>query len=335
MSTKSKKNIAVISGGFSSEFYISLKSGEAIASNIDKEKYNVYSVQIKKDEWILTNDLNCGIIINKNDFSFSDNGQKTKFDCVVSAIHGTPGEDGLLQGYFDMLDIPYVGSGVLTSSITFNKFYCNNYLRNFKNINISDSVLITKGQNIDTKNIIEKVGLPCFVKPNAGGSSFGVTKAKKEEDIIPAIETAFKESDQVIIERFAKGDEIQCGIFKIKGKEYKLPLVEIVSKNEFFDYQAKYDPNFCEEIIPARISEELTLKCQKITSEIYDALHCKGIVRMDFILKDNEFWFLEVNTIPGMTNESLVPQMIKKSGMTIKEVMTILIEDTLNNEISI
>lgn len=331
MNTNIKKNIAVLSGGFSSEFFISLKSGEAIANNLDCEKFNVFTIQIKKDEWILTNDLNCGIVIDKNDFTFSDKGQKVGFDCVVSAIHGTPGEDGLLQAYFDMQKIPYTGCGVLTSSLTFNKFYCNTFLKNFESFNISDSVLINKdNDSIDTEYIIAQVGLPCFVKPNAGGSSFGVTKVKQEKDLIHAINTAIKESDQVIIERFAPGTEIQCGVFKTKEKEYRLPPVEIVSKNEFFDYQAKYDPNFCEEIIPARISDQLIEKCQDITSDIYDALHCKGIVRMDFILKEQEFWFLEVNTIPGMTNESIIPKMISKAGMTFKEVMTLLIEDALN-----
>ncbi len=332
MKTERKKNIAVVSGGFSSEFYISLKSGEAIATNIDKEKYNVYTIQIKKDEWILTNDLNCGIVINKNDFSFNDNGQKTKFDCVISAIHGTPGENGLLQGYFDMLEIPYVGSGVLTSSITFNKYYCNNYLRDMPNINIAKSLMVTKGQNVNTAEVIKHVGLPCFVKPNAGGSSFGITKVKKEENLIAAIDEAIKESNQVIIEQYIEGDEIQCGIFKALGKEYKLPLVEIVSKNEFFDYQAKYDPDYSDEIIPARISDELTEKCQEISSKIYDALNCSGIARLDYILKDNEFWFLEANTIPGMTNESIVPQMIEKAGMTFTQVMSILIEDKLKED---
>jgi len=321
-----KKNIAVLAGGNSSEYFISLKSAETIANEIDKEKYNVFTVQIKGNEWTLINDLNCGLIIHKNDFSFTDKGQKEKFDLVVSAIHGTPGEDGLLQAYFDMLQIPYVGSGVLASSLTFNKYYCNTFLRNFNIVNIAKSILLRKGIKYNTNEIIEKLGLPCFVKPNAGGSSFGISKVKEKEDLENAINEAFKESDEVIIEEFIKGDEIQCGIFKTKEKEYKLPLVEIVPETEFFDYKAKYE-SLSEEIIPARISEELTKKCQNITSELYDALNCKGIVRMDFILKDGEYWFLEANTIPGMTSESLVPQMLRKANMTIKEVMTLLIED--------
>jgi len=326
-----KKNIAVLAGGNSSEYFISLKSAETIANEIDKEKYNVYTVQIKGSEWTLINNLNCGLIIHKNDFSFTDRGQKEKFDLVVSAIHGTPGEDGLLQAYFDMIGMPYVGSGVLASSLTFSKFYCNTFLNNFDILNIAKSLLIRKGTEYNTDEIIDELALPCFVKPNAGGSSFGISKVKKKEDLDAAIDSAFKESDEVIIEEYIAGDEIQCGIFKTKESEYKLPLVEIISKTEFFDYKAKYDPNFSEEIIPARISNELTEECQNITSELYDALNCKGIVRMDFILKDGEYWFLEANTIPGMTNESLVPQMIKKAGMTIKEVMSLLIEDVFEN----
>ncbi len=324
-----KPNIAVLSGGNSSEFFISLKSADTVAAHIDKEKYNVFVVQIKGNEWTLMNDLNCGLIINKNDFSFSDNGQKETFDLVVPVIHGTPGENGLLQAYFEMLAIPYIGSGVLASALTFNKYYCNTFLRNSKIVNIAESVLIRDKQPYNSAEIISKLGLPCFVKPSAGGSSFGVSKVKSVNEFDKAIEIALKESDEVIIESFIKGAEIQCGIFKTNEKVFVLPLVEIVSKNEFFDYQAKYDPNFAEEIIPARISNELTLKCQNITSQLYDALNCKGIVRMDFILKDDEFWFLEVNTVPGMTNESLVPQMIRKAGLTIKEVMNSLIFDKI------
>ena len=297
--------------------------------NLDKKKYNVFVVQIKGSEWILTNDLNCGLIINKDDFSFNDNGQKVKFDIVFPAIHGTPGENGLLQAYFELLNIPVIGSDVLSSALTFNKFYCNTYLRSFDIVNIANSLLITEGKDFRIEEIINKVGLPCFVKPNAGGSSFGITKVKKAEEMREAIINAFQESKQVIIEQFIEGDEIQCGFFKTTKKEYPLPLVEIISKNEFFDYQAKYDSDFNEEIIPARLSDQLTKKCQNITSKLYDVLNCSSIVRMDFILKKGEFWFLEANTIPGMTNESIVPKMIKKAGMTFSEVADLLINEKL------
>ncbi len=325
-------NIAILAGGNSSEFFISLKSAENIAKEIDKSKYTVFRVQIKQNEWTLLDDLSCGIPIDKNDFSFSYKGQKETFDLVISAIHGTPGEDGLLQAYFDMLSIPYVGSGVLASSLTFNKYYCNKYLKQTGAVNIAESVLIRKDKAYCLDEIIEKTALPCFVKPAAGGSSFGVSKVKKKEDFEKAVNEALKESNEVIVEQFIEGKEIQCGLFKTKGRCVVLPLVEIVSKNEFFDYQAKYDPDFADEIIPARISGELTAKCQNISSKLYDLLNCKGIVRIDFILQGDAFWFLEVNTVPGMTNESLVPQMIKKTDMTVKEIMSVLIEDTLKNK---
>lgn len=328
--TKEKINIAVLAGGDSSEFHISLQSADAIAENLDKNKYNVYVVQMKGNEWTLMNDLNCGIIINKNDFSFAVKGQKEKFDIVFPAIHGTPGENGLVQGYFEMLGIPLIGSGVLSSSLTFNKYYCNNFLRPFEIVNIAKSVLVKKDELFIVEDILQYVGLPCFVKPDAGGSSFGITKVKKAEDITFAIDEAFKESGSVIIEEFIEGIELSCGIFKAKGKLYPLPPAEIVSKNEFFDYQAKYDSNYNEEIIPARISEELRERCKQITSEVYELLNSSGIARMDFILKDNEFWFLEANTIPGMTHESIIPKMIRSSGMTFSEVADLLISDHLN-----
>ncbi len=326
---KDKINIAVLAGGDSSEFHISLLSAEAVAQNLDKEKYNVYTVRIKGSEWTLINDLNCGIVINKNDFSFSDNGQKIKFDIIFPVIHGTPGENGLLQGYFKMLNIPVIGCDVLTSALTFNKFYCNNYLHNFGIVHIADSELIKKDTDYQISEIIDKVGLPCFVKPDAGGSSFGVSKVKSIDTIEEAIRIAFEESDSVIIESFIDGREFSCGIFKVEGKEYRLPLAEIISKNEFFDYQAKYNSDFNQEVIPAEISTELSQKCQDTASEIYDALNCKGIVRMDFKMNNNEFWFLEVNSIPGMTNESIIPKMIRKAGMTFKETADLLINELL------
>lgn len=324
-----KINIAVLAGGDSSEFHISNQSALAIAGNLDKEKYNVFIVQIRGSEWTLTNELNCGIIINKNDFSFNDKGQKNKFDIVFPVIHGTPGENGLLQGYFEMLNIPIVGSDVLSSALCFNKFFCNNFLRSFQIVNIAKSVLVKANEDYSVDNIIQSVGLPCFVKPDAGGSSFGITKVKKKVELKHAINEAFKESDNVIIEEFIEGIEISCGIFKANNKLYPLPPAEILSKNEFFDYQAKYDSNYNEEIIPARISKQLENKCKLITSQIYDLLNCKGISRMDFILKNDEFWFLEVNTIPGMTNESIVPKMIKAEGMTFSQVSDLLIADIL------
>jgi D-alanine-D-alanine ligase len=326
---KKKINIAVLAGGDSSEFQISVLSAESVAQNLNKEKYHVYVIQIKGHEWIIKNESSFDLPINKNDFSFNDHGQNIKFDLVFPVIHGTPGENGVLQGYFKMLNLPVIGCDVLTSALTFNKYYCNNYLRNFNITPIADSILIKKGIDYQIDDIIKQVGLPCFVKPDAGGSSFGVSKVKTIEEIPQSLKIAFKESENVIVESFIEGREYSCGIFKIKGKEYTLPVAEIISKNEFFDYQAKYNSEYNREEIPAQISDELSQACQEITSKIYDVLNCKGIVRMDYILKDNAFWFLEVNTIPGMTNESIIPKMIRKAGLTFSEVADLLINELL------
>ena len=323
-----KKNIAVIAGGNSSEYYISLQSAETIAQAIDKEKYNVYTVQIRNKDWELTSDRFCGIPINKNDFSFNDNGQKIKFDCAYIAIHGTPGEDGKLQSYFDMIGLPYTSCNVLCSSLTFNKYFCNSYLKQ-RGIKAAKSVLIKKGEKINAGKILETTGLPCFVKPNEGGSSFGISKVKKEEDLLPAIEKAFEESPQVIIEQFVAGREITSGLVKIDGKEYIFPLTEIKSANEFFDYEAKYDAEETQEITPAPIDEKLAEKCKNLSSQIYDYLNCSGIVRIDYILHDNEFNFLEINTVPGMSAASIVPKQIKEYGINMKDLLTDIIENAI------
>ncbi len=325
-----KKNIAVIGGGNSSEYFISLQSAETIAKAIDKEKYNVYTIQIKGNDWELTSERFCGIPINKNDFSFNDNGQKIKFDCAYIAIHGTPGEDGKLQSYFDMIGLPYTSCNVLCSSLTFNKYFCNTYLKQ-RGIRAANSILVQKGEKIDIKKIVETTGLPCFVKPNEGGSSFGISKVKKEAELIPAIEKAFGESSQVIVEQFVKGREITSGLVKINGKEYIFPLTEIVSANEFFDYEAKYDAEETQEITPAPIDEKLSEKCKNLSSKIYDYLNCSGIVRIDYILHDDEFNFLEINTVPGMSPASIVPKQVNEYGLNLTNLLSEIIEAAINS----
>lgn len=327
-----KKSIAVLTGGNSSEFYISLKSAETVVQSINKDRYDVYLVQIKGKEWTLMNDFNCGIVIDKSDFSFTNNGQKHRFDCVFSAIHGTPGEDGLLQAYFELQGIPIAGSGVLSSSLTFNKSYCNAFVRDTGILNVAQSVLLRKNEQFDSDKIIENLGLPCFVKPNAGGSSFGISKVKNKEDFDTAVAKAAEESDEILAEQFIEGKEIQCAVYESKKGIRPLPLVEVISKNEFFDYQAKYDPEYAEEIVPAPISDELSLKCQKIASKLYKALNMKGLVRIDFILKKNEFWFLEANTVPGMTAESIVPKMLEAEGLSFTEVLDEILEFACKKE---
>ncbi len=323
-----KKNIAVIAGGDSSEYYISLQSAETIAKGIDKEKFNVYTVLIKDNNWELRSNKNCGSPINRNDFSFNENGQKIKFDCAYISIHGTPGEDGKLQSYFEMIDLSYVSSDVLCSALTFNKFFCNTYLKQM-GVLVPKSVLVKKQSDIETNKILDKTGLPCFVKPNEGGSSFGITKVKRESELIPAINKAFGESEQVIIEQFINGREITSGLVKINKKEYLFPLTEIKTPNEFFDYKAKYDDKETQEITPAPIDEKLTGDCMKLSSEIYGFLNCNGIVRIDYIINNGKLYFLELNTIPGMTPVSLVPKQIENSNLNFTNLLTEVIEEKI------
>lgn len=324
----SKLNIAVIAGGDSSEFVVSVKSGANVYKAIDTEKYNPWLVQLRGKEWIvLQNDTKIADI-DKSDFSFLLNSEKITFAYAYITIHGTPGEDGILQGYFDLLNIPYSTCNVHSSSLTFNKWFCNNYLRNF-GIKMAQSIKISKGEKIDPEKITEKLGLPVFIKPNAGGSSFGITKVKTRQEIETAIKKAWEESNEALIEQFIDGKEFTCGLVKINNKKTIFPVTEVLPKNEFFDFEAKYTPGAAEEITPARLPKDLFEKCQEISSEVYDLCQCAGIVRVDFILKEKEFYFLEVNTTPGMTATSFIPQQIAAMGLTLKEVITQIIDDKL------
>lgn len=328
-----KKNIAIVAGGDSSEYIVSINSSEQVAIWLDQEKYKVYKIIIKGSEWILNNDDFSNIVINKNDFSFTINNQKTKFDCALIIIHGTPGEDGKLQGYFDTLNIPYTSANTLASAITFNKIFSKNYLKPF-NISLAKFISIKDGDVIDANQIINITGLPCFVKPNCGGSSFGITKVKEKENLLEAIEEAFKEDREVIIEEFLEGQELTCGLFKTKNKTFIFPPTEIVSKNEFFDYEAKYTAGMADEITPARISEELTQEVQNLSSQIYDIFQLNGIVRVDYIYSNNKLYFMEVNTVPGMSAASIVPQQIEAAGFNPKEIFTLVIEDAIERYIN-
>lgn len=322
-----KKNIGIVYGGYSSEVVVSEKSKDGILSFIDANQYNRYPILITKEKW-------CAQVegkdypIDKNDFSFTMDGQKINIDCAYITIHGTPGENGLLQGYFDMLDIPHSTCDVETAAITFNKFTCNTYLKGF-GVAVADSVLLRKGHAYNAPDIIKQLGLPCFVKPNAGGSSFGISKVKEGKELILAIEKAFTESNEVIIEQFVGGMEVTCGLYKTLNKEVLFPITEVVSKNEFFDFEAKYTASKVEEITPARIEDKVRDRIQSISSLIYDILNCKGIVRIDFIISDNKIFMLEVNTTPGMTVTSFIPQQIAAAGLNISEVFTEIIEDQI------
>ena len=322
-----KRKIAIIAGGDSSEHEVSLRSAQGIYSFLDKERYDVTIVILRGHDWH-TED---GCPIDKNDFSFTRAGEKHTFDFAYITIHGTPGENGVLQGYLDLIGMPYSCCGVLAASITFNKYACNHYLHGF-GIRIANSILLRKADyksqitNLKSQ-IAEELGLPCFIKSNVGGSSFGCTKAKTPESIIPAIERAFEEGDEVICESYMKGTEVTCGVYKTRNKAVAFPITEVVTKNEFFDYDAKYRGQV-DEITPARIPDEVRDRIQAETLRIYDILGCQGIIRVDWIITDGDVInLLEVNTTPGMTATSFIPQQVRAAGLDIKDVLTDIIEN--------
>lgn len=326
-----KKNIAIVAGGYSSELEVSLKSVETIYHYLPNDKYEKYVVIINSQGWNVR--VNEALFpINKNDFSFEMDGKTHSFDCVYLTIHGTPGEDGKLQGYFDMLGIPYNSCDSKTSALTFDKWLCNQVLAN-NGINVSKSILINdRAFLFNSKKIVEELGLPCFVKPNDGGSSFGISKVKEELQLIPAINRAFAEGNEVMIEAFMEGKEVTCACFKSDKEIIALPLIEIVSENEFFDYEAKYEGK-SQEICPARIEDELRDKVQEITKKIYALLGLKGIIRVDFMLVKNEPYVIEVNTAPGMSGASLVPQMFEKyEKASLEEVLHTVVQQSMKSE---
>ena len=325
-----KKNIAIVAGGNSSEYVVSVASASNIEKSLDKKLYTPWLITIKGDRWIEGTPDKPGPEIDKNDFSLILDGEKITFDCVFMAIHGTPGEDGRLQSYFDLLGIPFTTSGVLASAITFNKYVCKGFLNSF-GILSPKAMLVREGYKFDTSRIAGEIGLPCFIKPNNGGSSFGVTRVTEESQIKEAIAKALKEDSEVIIEEYISGTEITGGVFKSADRQILFPLTEIVSKNEFFDFEAKYNRE-ADEITPARIPETLTKACQGISSLIYDIIDCRGIVRVDYILTDEKFYFLEVNTVPGMTDTSIIPQQAEAIGIDMTGLFGMVIEDAIEHK---
>ena len=360
-----KRNIAIIAGGDSSEYEVSLRSAAGIYSFMDKERYDLTIVRLHGKDWQALPDFNgtnpevlteAGCPIDRNDFSFTRGGVKHTFDFAYITIHGTPGENGVLQGYLDLIGMPYSCCGVLAASITFNKYACNHYLHGF-GIRIANSLLLRRGQWTATlkdegqkarlcKRIETEIALPCFIKSNVGGSSFGCTKVKTPEDIIPAIERAFDEGGEVICESYMKGTEVTCGVYKTKNKAVAFPITEVVTKNEFFDYDAKYKGQV-DEITPARIPDEVRDRIQAETLRIYDIIGAQGIIRVDWIITPNGRWtldngqwtgdtpdinLLEVNTTPGMTPTSFIPQQVRAAGMEIKDVLTDIIENKFSKE---
>ena len=322
-------NIAVVSGGDSGEFEISIQSGLIVKQYLDPNQYKVYPIIIKGQEWIHECPNNNVYTVDKNDFSVMMGEIKINFDCVFIAVHGTPGEDGRLQGYFDLIGIPYTSCDQLTSSLTFNKYFCKIVVSKF-GAKTAQSILLTKSIHIPSDEILNQLTLPLFVKPNNGGSSVGMSKIKIAKDLDSAIEKAFQEDDEVLIEEFIEGREITCGILKHKGEIIKFPILEIISKRDFFDFEAKYDPGLAEEIVPAQIPEDVSTNCQEISAKLYEQLNCKGVVRFDYIYNKNGMYFLEVNTVPGLTESSLIPKMAKSYGMSLTEMFAILVKEAMH-----
>ena len=322
-----KRIIAIAAGGDTSEYEVSLRSAQGIYSFLDKERYTPYIVQMRGTDWYVQLEDGGLAAIDRNDFSFRlPDGSKVNFDFVYITIHGTPGEDGLLQGYLDMLHLPYSCCGVLPASLTYNKFACNQYLHAF-GVRIADSLLLRREQTISDDEVVQKIGLPCFIKPNLGGSSFGVTKVKTPAEIQPALAKAREESPETVIEAFMNGIEITCGCYKTRQRSVVLPITEVVSHHEYFDYDAKYCGD-SDEITPARIPDELADRVKQLTSAIYDILGATGIIRVDYIITEgSKINLLEVNTTPGMTATSFIPQQVRAAGMTMQEVMTDIIEN--------
>jgi D-alanine-D-alanine ligase len=321
-----RKTIALLTGGNSSEKVISVQSARQIAAQLDATRYETHIITIEGKEWYAEDDKGNRIPFDLTGFTLKLPERQVHFDYALVMIHGDPAENGKLQGYLDMVGIPYSCPGVLPSALTFNKYFCKNYLAQF-GVHGAKHMLITRTHIPSIDEVDRTIGFPCFVKPNNGGSSFGTSRVAHASEFMPALEKAFAEDAEVIAEAALAGKEITCGVLKIRGREFLLPLTEIVSKKEFFDYEAKYTPGMAEEITPARISPELTAACHALSSRIYDILQCKGIVRIDYILSGDSFWFLEVNTIPGMSQNSIIPRQVRAAGLTMGHLLEMLIED--------
>ena len=323
-----KKNIAIVAGGDSSEYDISIGTAHNILNSLDKNKYNAHIVEIIKSGWKAWDHFGQKNDINRHNFCTQFNGSKHSFDGVINAIHGTPGENGILQAYFDLIGMPYTGCDSFCSSLTFNKYVCNNFLAQ-ADIPVAASLLIRGGQKIEIDKIKKAVGFPCFVKPNSGGSSCGTSRVDIPGEAENAILKAFREDDEVLIEKFLPGREFSCGLLITRKENIVFPITEIVSKKEFFDYEAKYTPGVADEITPADLPEKTARSIMDLSVTISDLLNCRGLIRFDYILNENTPWFLEVNTVPGMSSNSIVPKQAQAYGLDLGDLYDLLLEDIL------
>ena len=323
-----KKNIALVAGGYSGEYDISINSSLQVLRNIDMNAWNVFLVILKKDSWMCVSPEDCVQEIDRKDFSIMRNSEKLCFDAAMIVIHGTPGEDGKLQGYFDMINLPYTTCAADISAVTFNKYLCK-LLVATSGLPTANFFFYTRTSPIRITEIVDSLALPVFVKPNKNGSSVGVTKAHDLAELDAAITDAFRFDDEILVEEFISGRELTCGVLKDNDELITFPVCEVISKKEFFDYEAKYTPGMAEEVVPAAIDEETSARCQEISRNLYTRLNCKGVVRFDYILSDQIFYFLEVNTVPGLSEGSIVPKMVRAHGWTEGELYSKLIEGCL------
>lgn len=322
-----RKKIAIAAGGDSGEYEVSVNSARVVYENLDQSVYEPYIIMMKGRNWYC--ELNGRTYeIDKNDFSLRTEKDIIHFDGVFIAIHGTPGEDGKLQGYFEMIKMPYSTSNWITSALTFDKTFCKDLVAKW-GVVVPKSIVIKKGADYDPGMPGSEIGIPCFVKPNKGGSSVGTTWVRKQEDLGPAIELSFREDDETLVEEYIQGTEITCGVMRIKDELFVLPITEIVSKTEFFDYEAKYTTGMADEITPARIDEATEIECKRLSAFLYNQLNCRGVCRFDYIFNQKAMYFLEVNTVPGLSANSIVPQQAENMGISLPEFFNMLIEDML------
>ncbi|MBK7172530.1 MAG: D-alanine--D-alanine ligase [Bacteroidales bacterium] len=323
-----KLSIALLMGGDSGEFDVSIGSAKVVAKFLDENFFDIYPILIRKNDWHYTLNEDESIQIDKNDFSLHLKDRKIHFDCAFIAIHGTPGEDGKLQGYLDLMSIPYTSCDLTTSALTFNKFFCNDIAIR-AGMNVARTVLLRDGHKWTYEQLAKEVGLPCFIKPNKSGSSVGVTKVYNLEGFEPALKLAFAEDNEVQVQEYIKGREMACGVFRTEGRLVVLPVTEVIPKNDFFDYEAKYTSGMAEEVTPAVITPHEEDECRKMTAMLYEKFNCKGVVRFDYFLSEGKWWFLEVNTVPGFSEGSIIPKQAKSAGINLSDFFSSLVYEAI------
>jgi D-alanine-D-alanine ligase len=323
-----KIKVVLFMGGDSGEYEVSIASASQVKNNLDPEKFEVYPVLIRDGKWTYSPENGTQIPFDRNNHCLLIGNEAVKFDCAFIAIHGTPGEDGKLQGYLDIAGIPYTTCDVTTSALTFNKYFCNDLAKQY-GVKVANTIIVRQSESWNADSLVAEVGLPCFIKPNKAGSSVGVSKVYEKAGIEDAINKAFAEDDEVLVQQFIKGREMACGVFTMNGEIEVFPVTEVISKNDFFDYQAKYTEGLASEITPAPITKEQSSECRQLTEYMYRKFNCKGVVRFDYFLADNEWWFLEVNTVPGFSAESIIPKQAKAAGFTLKDFYGALVDEAM------